>query len=178
MAKLTVLVIFVLSPLIGVSQDNVARLTVLIGSRIEFNFNTLDHYNNGIRIEDGTTIGITMSEISPAILTGWHIDMQTFMGEVAINGSGGNTLPLDAIQIEATDANGNLATASFTGLKDLAVAPGVLLMSTVDPAHLPADPNTHQIDLTYECGIANGSLLGQVADYYTVNVEIILIPDF
>jgi hypothetical protein len=38
--------------------------------------------------------------------------------------------------------------------------------------------NTHQIDLTYECGIANGSLLGQVADYYTVNVEIILIPDF
>lgn len=178
MTKLIVLITFVFSTMIGLSQDNVARLTVLIGSHIEFNFNTLDHFNNGIRIEDGTTIGITMSEISPAVLTGWHIDMQAFMGEVTINGTGGNTLPLNAVQIEATDANGNLATATFTGLQDLSVAPGVLLMSTVDPAHLPADPNTHQIDLTYECGIANGSLLGQVADYYTVNVEIILIPDF
>jgi len=178
MTRLTLLFIFILSNIIGVAQDNVARLTVLIGSHIEFNFNTLDNYNNGIRIEDGTTIGITMSEISPAILTGWHIDVQTFMGEVTINGSGGNTLPLNAIQIEATDANGNLATATFTGLQDLSVAPGALLMSTIDSAHLPADANTHQIDLTYECGIANGSLLGQVADYYTVNVEIILIPDF
>ena len=84
MTRLTLLFIFILSNIIGVAQDNVARLTVLIGSHIEFNFNTLDNYNNGIRIEDGTTIGITMSEISPAILTGWHIDVQTFMGEVTI----------------------------------------------------------------------------------------------
>lgn len=162
----------------GFSQDNVARLTTIIGSHIEFNFNTLDDYNNGIRIENGTTLGITMSELAPAVLTGWHIDVQAFMGAVTIDGSGGNTLPLNTIQIEATDANGNLATATFTGLQDLAIAPGATLMSTVDPLHIPADPNTHQINLSYECGIANGSLLGQVADYYTVEVEIILIPDF
>ncbi len=178
MDKLFCVALFFFSTFGVFAQDNVARLTVLIGSHIVFNFNTLDHYNNGVRIEDGTTIGITMSEIGPAVTTGWHIDMQTFMGEEVINGSGGNTLPLDAIQIEATDANGNLAGATFTGLQDLAVSPGALLMTTVDPTHIPADPNTHQIDLTYECGIANGSLLGQTADYYTVNVEIILIPDF
>ena len=133
MTKLALLTAFFCYTVIGFSQDNIARLTVLIGAHIEFNFNTLDHYNNGIRIEDGTTIGITMSEISPAVLTGWHIDMQTFMGELTINGSGGNTLPLNAVQVEATDANGNLAAATFTGLQDLSVAPGVLLMSTVDP---------------------------------------------
>lgn len=162
----------------GMSQDNVARLTTLIGSRIEFNFNTMDDYYNGIRIEDGTTIGITMSGIPPAVLTGWHIDAQAFMGATQIDGAGGNFLPLNAIQIEATDANGNLATATFFGMQDLAVAPGFTLVSTIDPAHIPADPNTHQINITYECGIANGSLLGSVADYYTVSLEIILIPDF
>ena len=78
------------------AQDNVARLTTLIGSRIEFNFNTMDDYYNGIRIEDGTTIGITMSGILPAVLTGWHIDAQAFMGATEIVGSGGNILPLVA----------------------------------------------------------------------------------
>ena len=178
MRKLLLLSLLGFTSFISFSQDNVARLTVIIGSHIEFNFTSLDHYNTGLTITDGTTIGITMSEIAPAVLTGWHIDVQTFMGQATIDGSGGNTLPLNTIQIEATDANGNLATAAFTGLQDLSVAPGATLMSTIDPAHLPADPNTHQINLSYECGIAAGSLLGEVADYYTVNVEVILIPDF
>jgi len=178
MGKLICFTLLVFGNLIALAQDNVARLTTIIGSRIEFNFNSLDDYNSGIRFEDATTIGVTMSEIAPAVLTGWHIDMQTFLGDASIDGSGGNTLPLNAIQVEASDANGNLATATFTGLQDLAVAPGALLMTTADPAHIPADANTHQINLSYECGIANGSLLGEVADYYVVNVEIILIPDF
>ncbi len=162
----------------GFSQDNTARLTTIIGSHIEFNFTSLDEYNNGIRITNGTTLGISMAEITPAVLTGWHIDFQSFLSQPTIDGSSGNSLPLNTIQIEATDANGNLATATFTGLQDLAVAPGNMLMSTVDPAHLPADANTHQINLTYECGMANGSLLGSVSDHYTVEVEVILIPDF
>ena len=160
------------------AQDNVARLTTIIGSHIEFNFNSIDNYTNGIRIDDGTTLGITMSAIAPSILTGWHIDMQAFSGATSIDGDGGAILPRNTIQIEATDANGNLSGATFNGLQDLAVAPGATLMSTIDPAHLPADPNTHQINISYECGIANGSLLGAVSSFYSVNVEIILIPDF
>ena len=160
------------------AQDNVARLTTIIGSHIEFNFNSLDKYNTGITVTNGTTIGITMSEIAPAVLTGWHLDFQTWMGQPTIDGAVGNTLPLNTIQIEATDANGNLAAAVFNGLQDLAVSPGNTLMSTTDLAHRPADANTHQINLSYECGIANGSLLGQSSDYYTVEVEVILIPDF
>ena len=160
------------------AQDNVARLTTIIGSHIEFNFNSIDNYTNGIRIDDGTTLGITMSAIAPSILTGWHIDMQAFSGATSIDGDGGAILPLNTIQIEATDANGNLSGATFNGLQDLAVAPGATLMSTIDPAHLPADPNTHQINISYECGIANGSLLGAVSSFYSVNVDIIFIPDF
>ncbi len=174
--SLTLFSIFI--SIFGWTQDNTARLTTIIGSHIEFNFNTLDNYNNGIRITNGTTIGVAMEAIAPAVLTGWHIDVQSFLSQPTLDGSGGNTLPLNTIQVEATDANGNLATATFNGLQDLAVAPGNTLMSTVDPAHLPADPNTHQINISYECGMANGSLLGQSADYYTVEVEIILIPDF
>ncbi len=164
--------------LIGVAQDNTARLTTLIGSHIEFNFNSIDKYRNGIRIQDGTSLGISIADLTGGTLTGWHIDVQSFLSQPSIVGGGGNTLPLNTIQIEATDANGNLSGATFSGLQDLSIAPGNELMSTTDPAHLPANSTTHQINLSYECGIANGSLLGSTADYYTIEVEIILIPDF
>ena len=162
----------------GVAQDNSARLTTLIGSHIEFNFNSIDKYRNGIRVQDGTTLGISMTDLTGGTLTGWHIDMQSFLSQPTIDGGGGNSLPLNVIQVEATDANGNLGTASFNGLQDLSISPGNELMNTNDPAHIPANSNTHQINLSYECGIANGSLLGSTADYYTIEVEIILIPDF
>lgn len=161
------------------AQDNEARLTVLIGSHIEFNFNTLDKYTNGIRIPNGTTFGIHMVDLTGGTLLGWHIDFQSFLAQPTIDGSNiANTLPLNTIQVEATDANGNLGTAVFTGLQDLAISPGHTLMSTTDPAHIPANENIHQINLSYECGIANGSLLGASSDYYTVEIEVILIPDF
>jgi len=160
------------------AQDNSARLTTIIGSHIEFNFNSIDKYRNGIRITDGTTIGISMTDLTGGTLIGWHIDVQSFLSQPTIDAGSGNSLPLNIIQIEATDANGNLGTATFNGLQDLSIAPGNELMNTVDPAHIPANSNTHQINLSYECGIANGSLLGSTADYYTIEVEVILIPDF
>lgn len=160
------------------TQDNTARLTTLIGSHIEFNFNSIDKYRNGIRITDGTTLGISMEDLSGGTLIGWHLDFQSFLSQPTIDGGGGNSLPLSVIQIEATDASGNLASATFNGLQDLTIAPGNELMNTVDPAHIPANANTHQVNLSYECGIANGSLLGSTADYYTIEVEVILIPDF
>lgn len=171
-------IIFASQSLKVVGQDNTARLTTLIGSHIEFNFNSIDKYRNGIRVTDGTTLGISMEDLTGGTLTGWHIDVQSFLSQPTIDGGGGNSLPLNVIQIEATDASGNLGTASFNGLQDLSIAPGNELMSTTDPAHIPANANTHQINLSYECGIANGSLLGSTADYYTIEVEIILIPDF
>lgn len=160
------------------AQDNYARLTVLIGSHIEFNFNTLDKYNNGIQIPDGTTLGVAIGEIAPAVMTGWHLDVQTYLGATDLMGSTGALLPSETIQIEATDANGNLGTAVFTGPMDLTAA-GSTLMSTIDLTDVPANPNTHQINITYDCGTTPATnLLGATADYYTIEVEFILIPDF
>lgn len=160
------------------AQDNYARLTVLIGSHIEFNFNSLDKYASGIQIPDGTTLGVAIGEIAPAVMTGWHLDVQTFLGATDLVGSTGATLPSETIQIEATDANGNLGTAIFAGQIDLTAAGGTL-MSTNDLTDIPADPNTHQINITYDCGTTPATnLLGATADYYTIEVEFILIPDF
>lgn len=176
--KFVVGLILIMAQYVVLAQDNYARLTVLIGSHIEFNFNTLDKYNNGIQIVDGTTLGIAIGEIAPAVMSGWHVDVQTFLGAADLTGSTGATLPSETIQIEATDANGNLGTAVFTGLQDLSVA-GATLVSTTDLSHVPADPNTHQINITYECGMTpTNNLLGSTADYYTIEVEFVLIPDF
>lgn len=175
---LVILLCFTLHTFEAVGQDNTARLTTLIGSHIEFNFNSIDKYRNGIRITDGTTLGISMEDLSGGTLIGWHLDVQSFLSQPTLDGGGGNSLPLNIIQIEATDASGNLGTANFNGLQDLSIAPGNELMNTTDPIHIPANANTHQVNLSYECGIANGSLLGSTADYYTIEIEVILIPDF
>ncbi len=171
-------ILLVIGSLNASAQDNYARLTVLIGSHIEFNFNTLDKYNTGIQIPDGTTLGVAIGEIAPAVMSGWHLDVQTFLGATDLVGSTGATLPSETIQVEATDANGNLGTAIFGGPRDLTAA-GATLMSTNDLSDIPADPNTHQINITYDCGTTPATnLLGAVADYYTIEVEFILIPDF
>ena len=175
---LSILFSLLVSSLSIVGQDNVARLTVLIGSHIEFNFNSLQRYENGIQIPDGTTFGITMVDLTAGTLTGWHIDAQTYLGAVDLVGAAGNTLPSETIQIEATDANGNLGGATFFGLQDLSPV-GATLMETNDPAHIPANPNTPQVNISYECGmLPTNNLMGAPSDYYFIEVEFILIPDF
>lgn len=186
MGKFYLLSFFYLLSNFGLAQhSNTARLTTLIGSHIEFNFSSINQYNNGIKITNGTTIGITIADITlatlpgtePTALVGWSVEVQAYNGQTDIAGTGANILPLNTIQIEATDANGTLSGATFNGMQDLSTTPAVLL-STAVPGHTPANANDHQIDLSYECGIANGSLLGEIPDYYAVEIEIILIPDY
>jgi len=163
----------------GLGQDNFARITNLIGSHIEFNFNSIDKYQNGITYTDGTTFGITMFNEPPGpVLTGWHLDFQSNLAQPTIDGAGGNFLPLNTIQVIATNAVGLAPSPAniYNVAQDLTIGGNTLLTSTT----IPTDGNTHQVNITYECGIANGNLLdaGAASDYYRVEIEFILIPDF
>lgn len=180
----TITLMLVLSGFAQAQDWNTARLSVLSGGSIPFYFNTLDKYNNGIEITNGTVLGITISDLptEPPIfgstLTGWQLDFNSYNGQTDLQGSGANTLPLNTIQLEATNNLGlNPADATYYGYKDLTVG-GETLMETVHPAHLNCDWTTHQVNITYQAGMANGSLLGATADYYVVEIEIILIPQF
>ncbi len=109
-------------------------------------------------------------------ITGWSIEFNTYNAQTHVEGSGTNVLPLNTIQVEATN-NIGLATATYHGFKDLAII-AEELMVTKEFAHLNCDWPTHQINLTYQCGKANGSLLGVTPDSYVVEIEVWLIPDF
>jgi len=165
------------------SQEyNYARLSVLYGNNISFNFRSISDYKDGIRIDNGTLLGITMADSNnvAATLEGFSLRFRAFNSQASIEGTAGN-LPLISIQLEATNSMGLPAPEAFyTGLQDLSTAWIDLVQYIQNPVSPPDFTNlnwaNHQVNISYECGIGNGSLLGMRPDYYTVEIELQLIP--
>ncbi len=162
-------------------EYNYARLSVLYGGNIPFNFKTIDNFKNGIRIDNGTVIGVSLVDSNQvgATLEGFTIRFRSFNSQANIEGSS-NNLPLSYIQVEASNNIGLPAPdANYTGLQTLTTNWVNVVEYTQNPVTPPdfinLDWANHQINISYECGVAN-SLLGEPADYYSVEIEIELIP--
>jgi hypothetical protein len=159
---------------------NAARLSLLYGGSIPFNFNSIKAYSEGIEIVDGTILGITLTDnnVSEHDLEGFVLTFHTFNGQTAINGAVYD-LPLNVIRVKAEN-NLGLGAGTTTGYQDLDAASAVLFSYTSSPfSDLIWD--THQLALSYECGKplsagGNGRLLGKPPDYYMVEIEVELIP--
>ena len=179
-------IIFLISSLlsfltINAQEYNYARLSIIYGGDIPFNFKTIDDYQNGIRIDEGTIIGITLADSNQvgATLEGFTLRFRSFNSQANIEGSS-NNLPLSTIQVEALNNIGLPAPdANYLGLQSLTTSWVNLVEYTQNPVTPPdfinLDWANHQIKLSYECGVAN-SLLGEPADYYSVEIEVELIP--
>lgn len=165
---------------VGQDEWNSARLSLLYGGSIPFNFNSTKAYTEGIEIIDGTILGITMTDNNVAghDLEGFDLTFNTFNGQTAISGAA-NDLPLNVIRVKAEN-NLGLGSGISEGYQDLAPTSTLLFYYTSIPfSDLTWD--THQLNLSYECGKpvsegGNGTLLGRPADYYTVEIEVELIP--
>lgn len=162
-------------------QDwNSARLSLLYGGSIPFNFNSIKAYSEGIEIEDGTILGITLTDnnVSGHDLEGFDLTFNTFNGQAAITGAVYD-LPLNVIQVKAEN-NLGLGSGTSFGYMDLDVAP-TMLFSYRNVSFSDLAWDTHQLSLSYACGKPpsvgeNGTLLGRPSDYYTVEIEVELIP--
>jgi hypothetical protein len=182
LSKIIFFSFFLLSFNNAFSQEyNYARLSVLYGGNIPFNFKTIDNFKDGIRIDNGTILGVTMVDSNQvgATLEGFILRFRSFNAQASVEGSVYN-LPLSTIQVEATNNLGLPApNANYTGLQSLTTNWVNLVEYTQNPVSPPDFSNldwaNHQIKLSYECGVAT-SLLGEEADYYTVEIEIELIP--
>ena len=178
------------------------KLVVLSGGNVTFNFNSIAKYTNGIRIDNGTILGITLQDINtdPVPTPGSTIDgFELYFSTTAANidGEAGTFLPLDKIQVEATNVLG-LAGGTYFGLQDLITgnsgvpptAPtGTKLMEYDDPAiPLPAGAGvmlsaiTQQVGISYECGrTAANNFLNEgppssVSGTYVVDIEFWIWP--
>ena len=162
-------------------QDwNTARLSIIYGGSIPFNFSSIQRYTEGLEIEDGTILGITLrSGNQPGhVLEGFDLRVRTFNGAAEIRGDA-NSLSLERIRIKADNYMGLGAGVSF-GYLELS-STWTTLFSFSDPLFTELSWNTHQLSITYECGKplgagGIGSLLGEAPDYYTVEFEIEIIP--
>ncbi len=159
---------------------NAARLSLIYGGDIPFNFNSIQKYREGIEIQDATILGITLADSSAAghTLEGFDLNFRTFNGETLIRADAGS-LPLNRIRIKAESYLGLLTGISY-GYIDLS---GVwsTLFSYTNSSFTNLSWDTDQVSLSFECGKpvsegGNGSLLGEEPGYYTIEVEIELVP--
>ena len=179
------------------SQYNSARIAILSGGVVNFNFKTIQDYKNGIE-SNNTVIGISMSDLNPgfpvahSIVDGFKLYFSTTASNII--GDAGNTIPLSAIQASASNISG-FAGATFNAYQDLtgsfttnstAVPPsGGILMTYLD--HGPPsvagvfsiNTNANKIRIYFQCGMnaaPSNKLLGSTADYYSVPIELWLWP--
>jgi len=163
------------------SQEwNNARLSVLYGGNIPFHFNTMDKLKNGIEITNGTVFGISMADSNQAghDLEGFELNFRSFNGQPNIRGDV-HTIDLDRIRIRVENALG-LAAGVSAGYQDLTTG-WINLFDYTNLAWTDLDWSNHQLNISYECGVpvasgGNGSLLGEPADFYMVEIEFELIP--
>jgi hypothetical protein len=165
----------------AVSQEwNSARLTILYGSSIPFNFNTIEKIKKGIEISTGTRFGITMGDSAKVghVLQGFVLYCRAFNNQTLVKGDS-YSLPLNKIRLKAENVVGLEAGTSY-GYKDLTSDWVPLFTYTSDP-WVNLDWANNQLNISFECGKpvesgGNGSLMGEEPDYYNVEVEFELVP--
>lgn len=179
---------------VAVNLNQVLRMSIYDGGNIEFVFNTIDDYRNGLSgaaaaANDVASIPFYQSSFTISSSTEWDLEYgaenATFIG--VDDGTTPNTLALDnvGLQIVAngahTLATGEIISAPTTGgtvVADLDVYPQELLGWDNTGASNAGDEADNDFTIQWRCGTAEGdmnavSLIEQTAidpDRYVVNV--------
>jgi hypothetical protein len=163
------------------SQEwNSARLTVLYGSSVPFNFNNMDRIKKGIEISTGTRFGITLGDSAKVghILQGFILNCRTFNNQTVIKGDS-YSLPLNKIRIKAENVVG-LEAGTSMGYTSL-TSNWTPIFTYTNDAWVDINWANAQLNISFECGKpsesgGNGSLMGEEPDYYNVEIEFELVP--
>jgi len=173
--------------LLSIQQNSIAqagsvRVTVYGGGNVQFVFNTLGNYKNGITLNNWTNIGIDVQDLVPLPdFAGWQLSVSAEDADLdgSLTGSiPANTIPFSNIQVRATP-NIGCVNCSFLGSLwvNLVAQPAstVIIDSSPDPLPggylTPRAGLTDQFHVSYRCGVLPlGSMLGNPADTYSDNI--------
>ncbi len=156
------------------AQNTTARLTIQSGQSVYFYVNSFDKYINGITYTNWTSLTVSFTDtLDNGTQTGmtWKLDVKAMNNN--IQGTLGN-LPLNTIEIVATDGGGPSATYS-----------PVFALSAIDQSLVTLGTQTDlvtpvltTVNITYHCGksitVPDNSLLGRTPDYHTVDLLLTL----
>ena len=165
---------------VAVTLNSILRLNVKSGGNIEFNFNTLDQYENGI-----TNSQAYDTKISVASSVNWQLKMGAEDAQListdTIGASG--SLPLDYIGYEVTSTAGSNSTfGGKTTLKQITDNEYIITNDGTGTGNA-GDVNQNEFTINWECATADGGisgpLLGQnyAGGRYATNVFLILERD-
>jgi hypothetical protein len=151
-----------------------SRLTIQSGNDVNFNFQLLDHYENGVEYLNWTRATVFFEDLGDP-LNEWKLSVKATTPNIV--GNAGNTLPLNTIEFSVT---GDDPAATYNN--DIAHA----VLTAVDTNLIENGQQTliagvlTNIDISYYCGrslyVADNSLLGSTPDYYYVEVQLTLGP--
>ncbi len=169
---------------VAVTLNSILRLNVTSGGNIEFNFNTLDQYQNGI-----FSSAAYQTKFNVASSVNWEVNMYSENSELigTDDAGGANTLDLDNIgyHVISDGALQDLVFASSDPGAPVALnnTPGTVLVGYDGTNSNAGDINQNSFTIHWRCGtqeggMNGGSILGQgvAADRYATNVFLILQP--
>jgi len=135
-----------------------ARMVITRGGYVEFMFNSLEKYENGIKFTDYTYIDICFQDPDNpgAGGTNWQLEVMansaTFVGASA--------LPLNMLEliISGTPTATYVATVALSAVNQVIAYDG-----------LQGNESDNRIKISYECGFS-GILMGKASGYNTVDL--------
>jgi hypothetical protein len=184
---------------LGIIDYNSARISLLTGGNLNFNFLNLNEYKNGITLENYTVLGITICDcasemgadpVAGSTITGWDLYIDT--DEPFLTGSiPGNFIPLCFLEAEASTRNG-LIGVNYTGRQVLRQHGNSERIAFDDNTPFSIDSRfwtNDQMNISYflavpptnaDCiadniyfPIINSSV---IPDYYTITISFTLVP--
>ncbi len=169
---------------VAVTLNSILRLNVTSGGNIEFNFNTLEEYENGI-----FTSAAYQTKFNVASSVNWEVNMYSENSELigTDDATGSNTMDLDNIGYHIT-SDGGFSDLVFTSDDPGAPVPlnniaGTVLVGYDGTNSNAGDINQNNFTIHWRCGTGEGtmnggSILSQgiAADRYATNVFLILQP--
>lgn len=189
---------------VGIIDYNSARIVMLSGGNVNFNFNSIDDFKNGITLSNQTILGIHFCDcnsefgadpVAGSSISGWDLYFDTDDANIA-GQNPANTLPLCMLEAEATPRTFSMAdpTITYNGRQPLNTqGAGGMTPVVEETTVLPATPsrtwNNDQIFITYYFAVppTNATCIGAGqnfpiiddpvdADYYTVTASFTLVP--
>lgn len=171
---------------VAVTLNSILRLNVTSGGNIEFNFNTLDDYQNGI-----PTSAAYQTKFNIASSVNWDVFMYSENAELigTDDATGANTMPLNNIGYYVS-VDGSFSDLIFSS--DDPAEPAALDNSaaTVLVGYDGSNPNAGDINqnaftINWSCGTTTGANVnnqtileqGISADRYATNVFLVLQPN-
>ena len=171
------------------SQDGSVRVKVFSGSNLDFIFNSISDYKNGVTYPNYTILGIEATEGAPTDRTNWEVTVRAENASLPIpldgflhGSNNANTIPLSVIEVRAEpNPVCPLPPAACPvnpdplglGWIPLSNVPQLIIDSkalgggdNIPPTLLTTDT---QVNISFRCGFG-GTLLGEPADYYADDI--------